>query len=278
MRLAILLLLATTANADLAKIAARIDGVTGVAAVHIPTGRRVTFNANEAFPMASVYKLPIAIAVLREVDAGRLSLDQRIVVTEYHPGHSPLREETGGKRAAFPVRRLIKAMVSLSDNTACDVLLGLVGGGAAATRAIATPGIRIDRTEMQMLNDLRKGADLFLADPRDTATPAAMADLLVRFWKRELGLSKRSHDLLVEALTATSTGPKRIRAGVPAGTTVAHKTGTWSLGTNDVGIIGGELAIAVFTKGGKATTAEREAVIAAVTREVLRSFAASRPR
>lgn len=268
-----LLLFATSLHADLKSIASKFDGVTGVAAVHIPSGRRVTLNANEAFPMASVYKFPIAIAVLREVDAGRLSLDRRIVVTEYHPGHSPLREETGGKRAEFPVRRLIKAMVTLSDNTASDVLLELAGGGAKVTKSIATPGMRIDRSEMQMLEDLRAGADKFLVDPRDTSTPAAMAELLVRFWKRELGLSKSSHELLAQAMLATSTGPNRIRAGVPAKTKVAHKTGTWRWGANDVGIIDGEIAIAIFTKGGKATTEEREKVIAAVTREVRATLA-----
>jgi beta-lactamase class A len=268
-----LFLFAATAFADVKSIAARFDGVTGVTAVHIPSGRRITLNPNEAFPMASVYKFPIAIAALREVDAGRLSLDKRIVITKYHPGHSPLREETGGKRAEFPVRRLINAMVTLSDNTASDVLMELVGGAAKITKTIGTPGIRIDRTELQMADDLKKSRQEFLVDPRDTSTPAAMADLLVRFWKRELGLSKSSHQLLVEAMLATSTGPNRIRAGVPAKTKVAHKTGTWSLGANDVGVIDGEIAIAVFTKGGKATTAEREAVIAAIAKEVRATLA-----
>jgi beta-lactamase class A len=281
--LALLLFAAVSVSADplekrIAAIAARIDGVTGVAAVHLESGKRVALNPAEPFPMASVYKVPIAIVVLRQVDAGKLSLDRKVTVTEYHPGHSPLRVETGGKRATFSVRRLLEAMVSVSDNTASDVLLGLAGGANVVTRELATPGIRVDRTEMQMLADLRKGgADGFLRDPRDTSTPAAMTDLLARLWKRELGLSKSSHDLLVEAMIATNTGPNRIRAGVPAGANVAHKTGTWTAGANDAGIIATRdgsqhIAVAVFTKGGKAPTEEREAVINAIVREICGAF------
>lgn len=278
---AILLLAAVHVSADplekrLAAIASRIGGVTGVAAVHLESGRRVTLNGEDRFPMASVFKVPIAIVVLRRVDAGKLSLDKRITITpeQYNPAHSPLREETGGKRAVFPVRRLLKAMVSVSDNTAADVLMGLVGGPEVITRELATPGIRIDRTEIQMLKDLRAGgAEGYLKDPRDTSTPVAMAGLMERLWKRELGLSKSSHDLLVAAMTATNTGPNRIRAGVPAGANVAHKTGTWTAGANDAGIVATRdgkqhIAIAVFTKGGKASTEQREAVINAVVREV----------
>jgi beta-lactamase class A len=272
-----LVLFATTLSAQpLEKIASRIDGVTGVTAVHLESGRRVSLNGDARFPMASTYKFPIAIVALRQVDAGVMSLDQRIVITpqQYNPGHSPLREEMGGKRAVVPLERLIRVMVSVSDNTACDLLIPLLGGPEKLTRAIATPGIRIDRTELVMSQAIRKdGAEAFGHDPRDTATPDAMADLLVRFWKNELGLSKRSHDLLLKFMTETSTGPNRLRAGVPANVRVAHKTGTWPLGANDVGILESadgkqHIAIAVYTKNGTATTEQREKVIAAVTRAV----------
>lgn len=283
--LPILLFAATLASAQplekrLAKIASRIDGVTGVAAVHIESGRRVTLNANERFPMASVYKIPISIVALRHVDSGFLTLDQRVVITpqKYHPGHSPLREEMKGQRALVPVRRLIRMMVAVSDNTASDVLMDLLGGARTITRDIGVDGIRLDRTEMEMLRDLQaNGPAAFGADVRDTSTPNAMAELLVRLWNGDAGLSKSSRDLLLQFLRETSTGPNRIRAGVPAGAKVAHKTGTWTLGANDAGIIESadgkqHVVIAIFTKNGKATTEQREKVIAAVTREICREL------
>lgn len=287
--LPILLFAATVASAQplekrLEKLASRIDGVTGVTAVHIESGRRVSLNGGERFPMASVYKVPIAIVTLRQIDSGFLTLRQSIVITpqKYHPGHSPLREEMKGERALVPVRRLLKMMVSVSDNTASDLLLGLAGGPQTASRELATPGIRIDRTELQMSRDLEQGGPAaFGADPRDTATPDAMADLLVRIWKNDIGLTQASNDLLLEHMRETSTGPNRLRAGVPAGVKVAHKTGTWTLGANDVGILESpdgkqHVAIAVFTKNGKATTEQREKVIAAIAGAVYKDFTRSR--
>ena len=287
--LALLLLIASGAFADaidkrLEQIAAGSETTTGVMAIHIESGRRLSLNAGEAFPMASVYKLPIAIVTLRNVDAGRLTLDQRVTVEpgQYHSGHSPLRDEAGGKRAQFTVRRLVESMVSASDNTACDLLIGLNGGAAEVTRELNLPGIRVDRTEVELQQDVdRAGTKGFLADPRDTATPAAVADLLVRLHTRRLGLSDSSHELLLSAMKGTSTGPNRIRKGVPDGAVVANKTGTWRAGANDAGIIAApdgkhHVALVVFTKGGNVTNASREAVIAAMTREIYRELLGQR--
>ena len=169
-------------------------------------------------------------------------------------------------------------MVSISDNTASDALLALVGGPPSVSRRIAELGvgnIRVDRSEKQMTADLREhdGVKRYAIDARDTATPDAMLDLLVAFWNRRDGLTKDSHDLLMQLMTQSQTGKRRIKAGVP-GATVAHKTGSMPGTANDVALITSadgkhHVAIAVFTKASKRdATADAEDDIAAIAAKV----------
>jgi beta-lactamase class A len=246
---------------------------TGYSAVHLESGRRVSSRGAEAFPMGSVYKFPIAITVLRRVDAGTLRMDRPVHITEFSPGHSPLREEAKGRPVTRTVRQLVGLMLRDSDNTACDVLLDLIGGGDAVTRDLGIKGIRIDRQERVIARDIAKhGEAHYSKDVRDTSTPDAMVELLTRFWNRRLGLSQPMHALAVKLMTETKTGAKRIRAELPAGASLAHKTGTMPGVVNDVGVItladGTHIALAVFTKGGG-----EEQAIAKVAREVLAKLA-----
>jgi len=109
-------------------------------------------------------------------------------------------------------------------------------------------------------------------DVRDTATPAAMAALLLKLAKGQDGLSAESHEVLVRGMTETRTGLERIRAGIPADALLAHKTGTMPLVVNDAGLItrpdGTQLVLVVFTKGGKAKDEAREKAIAEIARAV----------
>lgn len=257
------------------------DATIGVTAVHLETGQRLGVRATERFPMGSVYKFPIALTVLQQVDAGKLSLSQSVTIEprDFSPGHSPLRDEAHGKPVTMTLRELLRYMVSLSDNTACDYFLRTLGTKAVNARLAelgATPGIRVDRTERQMANDLhaRGGFGRYATDIRDTATPDAMADLLVAFWQGRDGLSKESHDLLVHWMTVTPTGSRRVKAGLPNGATFVHKTGTMPGTVNDVGIIVSpdgkqHIVLAVFTKGSRAdVTEDQEDDIAAIVRKV----------
>ena len=260
------------------------DATIGVTAIHLESGKRLSVRSQERFPMGSVYKFPIALTVLHRVDSGALSLDQVITIDprDFSPGHSPLRDDAHGKAVSMTVRELLRFMVSLSDNTASDACLRLVGMRAVHTRLaeLGARGIRVDRSEKQMAADLQRpgGMERYAKDVRDTSTPDAMAGLLGRFWQRRDGLSPASHDLLVHWMTVTPTGPRRIRAGLPAGAIVVHKTGTMPGTTNDVGIIVSpdgrhHIALAVFTKGSRRdVTAEAEDDIAAVVRKVYATF------
>jgi beta-lactamase class A len=239
------------------------DAVIGVSAVHLETGRRITIRGSERFPMGSVYKFPIGLTVLHAVDKRALAIDQTVTVepADFAGGWSPLREEAKGREVERTIGELVEGMVSMSDNTASDVLLRLCGGPAAVTRRmqdLGAPQVRVDRSEKQIHVELEEkgGTERYLADPRDTTTPDAMAALLVDFWNGRDGLSSGSHALLVRHLTDSPTGERKLRAGVPDGWAVAHKSGMMPGVTNDVGVLTSpdgkqHIAIAIFAKGVK---------------------------
>jgi beta-lactamase class A len=121
----------------------------------------------------------------------------------------------------------------------------------------------------------------YLTDPRDTTTPEGMIDLLVKLQSRQL-LSEDSTALLLKIMTDSPTGQQRLKAGLPPGWSIAHKTGTGAdvlgigIATNDVGLIssptGKRIAIAVFIADSKATLQQRESVISAVASTVIQAM------
>ena len=267
------------------RITSEIDSTIGVAAVHVESGRRIGVRENERFPMGSVNKFPIAVAFLRDLQARPRSLSDEITIqpSEFAPNHSPIRVRANGEPVTLTLREVLEATVRDSDNTAADALLRLAGGADGVTRTLASAGVTgidISRTKRQLGADLDQpgGADRLLTDERDTTTPAAMLAFLERFHARRLGLSAENHELLVRLMTATDSGQRRIQAGAPVGSAVAHKTGTLPGTVNDVGVITSpngrdHVLIAVFTKGGRTSTlTQRERAVASITRAVYRDF------
>lgn len=242
----------------------KTDAVIGVSAVDLKTGQRISVRGNERFPMGSVFKLPIALSVLR-----RLDLDEKVTIepADFSPGWSPLRDRAKGQPIRTDVRGLLEAMLRDSDNTACDYFIRRLGA-ATITSDTGIAGIRIDRTEKAIAADIKaNGKAAFHADPRDTSTPDAMIELL----KRDLP------PYALQMMTDTQTGPRRMKAALPKGATVAHKTGTMPGVVNDVGIItladGRRIATAIFTK--RSSDAKEEDVeddIRAVTSAVLKQL------
>jgi beta-lactamase class A len=260
------------------------DAILGVTAIHVESGKRISVRGGERFPMGSVYKFPIALTVLHQVDQGKLSLDQKIRVETKHfsPGWSPLRDKANGQPFTATIGELVEAMTVMSDNTASDVLLNIVGGPAVVTKRmqdLGVSGVSIDRSEMEMSIDLGKdgGKAKYAVDPRDTSTPDGMVDLLLKLWNRKDGLSAKSHDLLFKHMAASPTGPRKLRATVPKGWTVAHKTGSMPGTSNDAGILISpdgktHVAIAIFTKARTSAEAIADADIANAVRAILRNF------
>ena len=255
------------------------DAVIGVAAIDLDSGARVSVRNNERFPMGSVYKVPIALEVLRRADAGVLRLDRVVTIPpkDFSPGWSPLRDAAKGKPIVMTLEELVEQMVRVSDNTASDYLLRLVGPPSVVRRMaeLGAGGIRVDRTEREMAADLRRpgGVERYATDARDTATPDEMLNLLTAIAKRRDGLSDASHAKLLRWMTETKTGAKRIKAGVPRGAVVAHKTGTMPGTMNDAGIVDGRFVIVIFTKRAKSPDADVEGDIANVTRSVWSALA-----
>ncbi len=260
-------------DADVAKV----KGEVGVAVVDTARKKQFMLNQDKPFPMQSVCKLPLAIAILRMADAGKLSIQDKVTVrrSDVVPFHSPIKEAIKGKQSDFTIRELITRSVCTSDNTACDILIGRAGGANAVTAILkqaGISGIRIDRPEGTLQPESVEIAK-FLTDPRDTSTPEAMVEMLQKLYSGNL-LSKSSTAVILEDLFNCQTGPARIKAGLPAGWTLAHKTGTGrdvvgqNTATNDVGVAvgphGETIYIAVFTKGSRATIEVREAFMAKV--------------
>lgn len=237
-----------------ARLEERVQAATvqvGFAAVHVESGARAGFAADTRFPMASVYKLPIALQVLHRIDAGQDRLDGSVRITP--------ADRRGGARAIAArdttrtVRALLEAMLVHSDNTASDLLLRRAGGPAAVTermRALGAADVRVDRYEQELL----RGKVRF-DDGGDTATPQAMADLLVRLVRGEV-LSPGGTAYVLDILERTETGPRRLKGKMPPDTPVAHKTGTLAGHVHDVGVITlphgrGHWAVAAFVAGSK---------------------------
>jgi len=261
-------------HAGFEQIATAAKGKVGAAAIVLETGESVAMRGDQHFPMQSVYKFPIAMAVLHQVDAGTLKLDQaiRIEKTLLVPPalHSPIRD-AHPDGVEMPLREILRYAVAESDGTASDVLMHLAGGPAPIERYVRGLGvdeIAIATTEMEM----SRGE---LVQYRNWATPNGMVKLLKTFEEGH-GLSAGSRGLLMRWMTETDTGQHRIKGLLPPGTVVAHKTGTsgsahgLTRATNDVGIVtlpdGRHMAIAVFVSDSTADEATREDVIARIAK------------
>jgi len=251
------LLLFATLQSKIATIAAQTDATVGVTAIDLESSRRISIHGDDHFPMASVFKFPVALVVLQRVDASEFKLDDAITIqpAQFSRGHSPLRDSANGKAVTVTVRRLVELMVVESDNTAVDYFIRRLGAAAITARlhGLDGDGVRVDRPENDTAEAIAAhGIAAYVRDVRDTATPDGMVRLLAAFAKRKDGLTPSSHDLLAHFMTA-SHNPVRLASALPTGAVVAHKTGTMPGVFNDVGIITSadgkhHIAIAIFTK------------------------------
>nr|AIA17452.1 VEB-PER_beta_lactamase [uncultured bacterium] len=262
---------------ELEQIAAAAKGRVGVQAVVIETGETVSLNPNEHFPMQSVYKFPIGMAVLQQVDAGKLKLEQRVRVEKSdfvrEGQRSPVRDKNP-QGVELSVGELLRFAVSESDGTASDVLLKLAGGAEAVNGYLK----QLEVTDLVVANSEKEIGQDWETQYRNWASPESAVKLLRALYDGR-GLSAQSQKLLLKLMTETPTGPKRLKGLLPVGTIVAHKTGTSganasgiNAATNDIGIVtlpnGRHLAIAVFVSDSPANEATREGVIAKVARAV----------
>ncbi len=295
---------------ELDRITPLSGGVLGIAAIHLESGRTFFHNADDPYPLASTYKVPIAIQALALVEQGKLDLDRLVPwdTTDLHIGSEAflLFRKPG---FAMSVRNMLETMLILSENNSTDWMLRLAGGSDAVTRRLREIGIsdvRVDRptaeiiahpygitdiwtadgrfsktkweTQFSKLSPARRdsAAYYYAKDPRDHGSPRGMLSLLTKLWKGEI-LSKANTALLLDIMYRCETGANRIKGMLPPGTRVAHKTGTYPGTVNDVGIIdlpdGTHVAIAAYVKRStKVQGPDLEATVAQASRAVYDYF------
>lgn len=212
------------------QIIADKNAVVGVSIIGNHGKDTLSLHGNRRFPMQSVFKFHIALAVLAAVDKGTLSLGQKIEIKkdEFLPADfwSPLRDDNpnGG---LFTIEKLIQYAVSHSDNTACDILIRLIGTPKTVEAYIKKSGINDIQIDFNEKDMQAKWENMFL----NWTTPNAASKTLQLFYENKQNLlSKTSYDFFWKTNKETTTGGSRIKGQLPKGTIVAHKTG-WS-GTN----------------------------------------------
>lgn len=247
-------------------------GRLGVAVLDTQTGKSFGHRQHERFAMCSTFKLILAAAILRRVEQGTEHLDRMVPYSQ-----ADLLEYAPVTRAhvsdgAMNVSALCDAAVTLSDNTAANLLLASIGGPTGWTGYLRTLGdtvSRLDRNEPS-LNTATPG------DPRDTTTPAAM---LADMNKVLLGnvLKRASRNQLIAWMRDCKTAAQKIPAGLPVNWSSGNKTGSGQHGsTNDIAILfpprHGPILVTAYYTASTATAADHNAVLASVGRIVARTI------
>lgn len=264
----------------LASVAEASQGRIGVAAVDLSTGRTVDVLGNQRFPMASTSKVAIAATFLDGVDKGKWSLSSEyplMIPVASAPFSSAVAPVRPG--AYMSARQLMELMITRSNNYATDALLKVVGGPAAVNAWVRRAGIEdwhIDHDIATLVRDDGAINPAKVVDKRDSATPLAMVELLTGLYQGKW-LTPESRSVLMGAMSRCVTGRNRIRAGLPSGVNVSHKTGSLNNTSSDIGFIetadGRAYAVAIYVTG-QGSRPAREARIASIARTVYEGYLA----
>ncbi|MGB7408368.1 MAG: serine hydrolase [Pontixanthobacter sp.] len=275
----------------IAQIADGSKGRIGVSAIDLSSGKQISVLGDQLFPMASTSKVAIAATFLAGVDSGKFTLTREYPLlipvrsSKYSSVVAPVREGN-----YISAQRHLELMISKSCNSCTDALLRVVGGPDAVNAFMHEAGIRDFRLTRDIATLVRDDGEFDPAvtvDPRDSASPNAMARLLADVYQGKL-LKPLSRNVLLNAMRSTTTGKRRMPAALPMSAKIAHKTGTLSRTASDIGIFqtpdGRAVALAIYVTGqSKNLTDEarnkrraralRDSRIAAITREVYNAFA-----
>jgi len=259
---------------ELNQIIASKNATVGISIKSIEDKDTLSINGNLKAPMMSVFKFHIALAVLNKVDEGKLSLTQEIFVKKkdlHENTWSPMREDYPNGNMNLTLDKLLRYTVSHSDNNGCDILINLIGGTKTVQNFINKQGIKdfvIKVNEEQM----KTWKNLYI----NTTTPLASTELLEKFYKGEI-LKEATTKYLYQIMVETSRGLTWMKAGLPSGTELAHRTGV--SGTNDdnlrvamnnIGIVklpnGKHFILSVYLKNITEKQEDTEKIIADIAR------------
>jgi beta-lactamase class A len=225
---------AASAERTLKAIHKRIGGRLGVHILDSQSGRRIAYDDDARYAMASTFKLMLAAALLWQVDRKAFTLDHELSISreDLLPTSPEVEAKLKAGATSMSVRDLCAAIVISSDNAAANILLKGIGGPSAFTtfmRSIGDEKTRLDRAEMDLNTNLP-------GDPRDTTTPRAMVDSMLRVFTQDV-ITVRSRALLIDWMMQSRTGLERVRAGIPKSWQVGDKTGTGLSGAvNDLAL------------------------------------------
>ena len=257
------------------------NGTVAVSVLDFGNDKTVHINGNKKLPMLSVFKFHIGLAVLNEVDQGKLNLDQKILIKKsdlLENTWSPIRERFPEGDIEMPLGLLIKYTVAESDNNGCDILLRLIGGTETVQKFINSKGVRnftIKVNEEQM----HQGFEFMYLN----TTTANSANQLLKDFRDKKIVSKTSTDFLMTTMLETSTGKNKIVAQLPESVPVAHKTGSsgknekgLTIAENDIGIVtmpgGKSYALSIFVSDSMESAETNTKMIADISKVVFDYF------
>lgn len=234
-------------NSDLKKDINQIikdkNATVAVSVLDFETNKSLSINGNKKLPLLSVFKFHIAVAVLDQVDQGKLSLDQNIPVTKaelYENTYSPFRNEFPNGNEEKTLAELLKYMVAKSDNNITDILINLIGGTKTVQKKMDKSSVK----NFTIIADERKMHEGWEYLYWNTSTTNSLNAVLQKFYHGKL-LSKQSTDFLMQTMLETTTGANKLVAQLPKNIPVAHRTG--SSGKNDNGLTAAENDIGIVT-------------------------------
>ena len=257
------------------------NATIAVSVLDFGNDKSVHINGNKKLPMLSVFKFHIGLAVLNEVDQGKLNLDQKILIKKsdlLENTWSPIRERFPEGNIEMPLGLLIKYTVAESDNNGCDILLRLIGGTETVQKFINSKGVRnftIKVNEEQM----HQGFEFMYLN----TTTANSANQLLKDFRDKKIVSKTSTDFLMTTMLETSTGKNKIVAQLPESVPVAHKTGSsgknekgLTIAENDIGIVtlpgGKSYALSIFVSDSMESAETNTKMIADISKIVFDYF------
>lgn len=258
---------------------APFKGTVGIAVWFEDQGDTLNMNNDVKYPLLSVYKLPLAMKVMHDIDSGLYNLNSKVEVSAEELSentYSPMKKQLGDTGFSADVETLLKYAVAYSDNIACDVLFRLAGGPQAVNtfiRNLGVSGINIQSTEKQM----HRKPELAY---QNYGTPLELNRLLRLLYRGEI-LTLSSTEKLMDIMTSNQTGAQRLMKWMPSEVKVAHKTGTGTNGEmvmacNDVGIItlpdGRKILLSVLIKDTYEPYENCEALIAGISRICYQHF------
>jgi len=285
-------------TAEIERLADATGGIIGIAATELATGRHIGYREGEPFPTASVIKLPLLVTLYEDAIAGRIDLRERVTYRDETKvaGSGVLQYLDDGLSPTL--RDLSILMMSVSDNTATDLLFERVGKDRvdATMDRLGFPSIRapFDIREMLMelvdldhskpggYDELRRllrlssgsGGRSMIPELADRSTPADMCRLLERIESRAI-LDADACGAIVELMKRIQSGA-RIPGLLPKDTVVAHKTGSYRRLRNDVGIVyapNGPYAVALFARELPRDNIEDDEALARISLAIYEEFA-----